>query len=702
MMKKWVLAVALLSLAISMGCRNVKSISKVQVSVSDGNLSVLYVTQVVTFTATVTGTSNTAVNWSLTADIACTGNPNPCGTLTPSGNTAQYTAPASSPGNNVNINITATSQADSSISDTLSVKVHQITVVITPISPNVGVNLTQQFVAVAVPDDAPQTFTWGQPTCTSAPCGTITVPDANNTALVVYTAPGSPSPTNDIKFIATSTVDTTGFTQATATVVKSRLIAGATYAFRFSGFDKSGNATSRAGNFAVANDGSTISGVEDDLTTGGPQHCALTGSYATVSNNNNVGTITLKPCSATNIYTAVLDANGDVEMIESGSNGKGSGVIEQVTGKFSNNASLSGAFVFGFAGVDSAGKRVGHVGLANMDGSGGISNGGLMDTNDNGTASSASDISGSYSMVNGIGSMTLTSPTLGKTFSFKLYGTSGQLKGNDPATLYAINTDPIGNNSAVAGTVVFQDPNGQPYNTATFKSGNASVVSLTGVDSIGDSNVSLSLFATDGAGNLFGNFDQNDGGTILSVANFSTGYTYAGTGLGRYTFKLLGNPNANPVVPPLNFVLYASGANKGFLLDQSSQSVITGTMYLQTAPKAQAHIFASSNFPGTWAAATTSSGASGVDPIAANLLLTWVNDETCTNQCVDGTQYDASGGTPLTTETYAIQADGFGKFSPIAPATTPNYVIYAIDITHFLVMDVDSTNTNASIINAQQ
>jgi hypothetical protein len=607
----------------------------------------------------------------------------------------------------VNINITATSQADSRASDSMSVKVHQITVQITPNSPNVGVNLTQQFVAVAVPDDAPQTFTWSQPTCTTAPCGTISVPDPNNTALAVYAAPGSPSPANDVKFIATSTVDTTGFTQATVTVVKSRLLANSTYAFRFSGFNSLG-ATARAGSFVVAADGATISsGVADELTTGGPQHCpTVTGSYSPASNDsNNQGTVILNLCGASNTYTAVLDANGDIQVIESDSKGTGSGVIEPFTGKFPGNASLSGPFVFGFTGVDSADKRVGHVGVVNMDGSGGISSGGLMDTNDNGNAGSASDLTGSYSMVNGVGTMSLTSSTLGKSFSFNLYGVSGQLTGKNPATLYAINTDPIGNNSAVSGTVVFQDPAGSPYNTGTFKKGNTSVVSLTGVDSTGtNSNVSLTLVTTDGAGNLSGNFDQNNAGTIVSVSNFSTGYTYLATGSGRYTFKLLGNPNA-PVVPPLPFVLYASAANQGFLLDQSSPSVMTGTMVLQTIPKAQQGFFSASNIPGTYAAATTSSATSGVDPIAANLLLTWVGTGTCTAQCVNGTQYDAGnpGGVPVAgpNKAYTLQGSGYGTITLTAPSAE-SYVIYAIDITHLLVMDVDKTNANASIIFAEQ
>src|ERR1035441_8964611 len=52
--------------------------------------------------------------------------------------------------------------------------------------------------------------------------------------------------------------------------------------------------------------------------------------------------------------------------------------------------------------------------------------------------------------------------------------------------------------------------------------------------------------------------------------------------------------------------------------------------------------FPGSALPGTFAAATTSSGSYFVDAIAANLLLTWVNTGACTATCVNGTQYDAA------------------------------------------------------------
>jgi hypothetical protein len=713
MIKNCLFAVALLSLALAGGCAKGGNGTGngISVAISDaGNLSVFYVTQVEQFTAKVTGTSNTAVTWSLSG-TACTGSGNPCGTIDANG---KYTAPANAP-NPAQVTVTATSQADTTKSDSRAVTIKQITVRITPTPANVRVGLTQQFTAVALPDDAPQIFTWTIQNCTGN-CGSIDP----NTGL--YTAPSAvPTPaTFSVQAAVPPSLDPSGFNQADATIVKSRLGSSkqaTTYAFRFSGFNITG-ATALAGNFVVATDGQTItSGVEDELTTAGWTPRTLTGFYTPTSNNQ--GKITLNPSgTSSNTYTVVLDANGDIQMIESDSTGTGSGVIEQVAApsKF-NTATLVGSFVLGFTGVDYLqDKRVGYAAFLPMDGAGNIgmagggSTPGLIDINDGGTASTAGDVTGSYSMTNGIGSMTISSVTLNKTFNFNLYAVSGTTKASNPLTVYAISTD-TSTNPAVSGTVVFQDPGGAPYNNATFKS--SSVVDLTGVDSTGtQSNVSLTLVSTDGSGNLSGSFDQNNAGTILSVSSFSTGYKYSATGSGRYTFQLLGDPTAKTVVPPLPFVLYASGANRGFLLECNLQppacgsnpntdtSVMTGTMN----PQMKSHIYAASDIPSTYAAATTSSGTSGVCPLAANLLLTWVNP----TQGVSGTQYgvqnatqcDASGSVTLT-GAYTLNGPGNGTITLTAPAAQ-SYVIYAIDVSHFLMMDVDKANPNPSIIFAQQ
>jgi len=80
--------------------------------------------QTATFTPTVTNTSNTAVNWSLSSTVSCTANPSPCGSITSGG---VYTSPTAAEGLPGSVTVTATSQADST-------KTAVATVTITPTS----------------------------------------------------------------------------------------------------------------------------------------------------------------------------------------------------------------------------------------------------------------------------------------------------------------------------------------------------------------------------------------------------------------------------------------------------------------------------------------------------------------------------------------------------------------------------------------
>jgi hypothetical protein len=698
MTKNLMFAVALLSLALAGGCAKGGNGtgSGVTVSVSDaGNLTVFYVTQVEQFTAAVTGTNNTAVTWTLTqGGTDCTNNPTLCGSID---STVNYTAPSTAPAT-PKITVTATSQADTTKSDFLTISVLAISVQLTPSPVNVGAGLTQQFTAVAIPDDAPQNFTWSIASCASA-CGTI---DANG----LYTAPPS-VPSGKFTVQATSTLDPAdGVANAKVTVLSSRLPSG-TYAFRSSGFDATG-ATAVVGSLMSGGNGTIQSGVVDQWTTAGPVSWNNTAGTYTL-NSNNQGTLTLTASgSISHTYTLVLDAAGDIGMIEStqsGTNPHGSGVIEPVTlSAFTNASALNGTFVFEFSGADLSGNRVGYAGLLPLDGNGGIA-GGLLDTNDNGAGTNGTPlaVTGSYTMTNGVGTLTLNANS--QTYIFALYGVSGTKSATTPLTLYAISTTTFdASHPALSGTIVLQDST-QTYDNSALK-GNT-VVNLTGVDGTG-SNVSLTLATTDGAGNISGTFDQNDAGAITGPAqSFGTGYKYSAAGCsncGRYTVNLLGNAAANPPVP-MQFILYASGANRGLLLDQSSTSVMTGTMLPQKAEPGG--LYTPSMITSTYAATTASSATTSVDPVADNLWLSWVNTGTCTAQCVNGSQYDAAHPAGVTlTGAYTLLGTGDGTVTLTTPLTTPvasySYVIYATDTSHFEMIDVDKTVTNASVIFAQQ
>ena len=744
-MRNCLLAVALLSLALASGCAKggngaVPLPVTITVTANDVNANAIYPTQSVALTATVANSTATAVTWSL--GTGCT--PSTCGTITPvtpptTPATATYVAPATP----TSVTVTATLVANTSVTGPLTITVVDITTDVAPATLNVGSGLTQQFTAVSVPDNAAtQSFTW---TCSTTVNGTVTgscanfSPDPNVSGLAYYTAADSCSGVGCIQISAASTLDPAGCTPnpkyctiAKASMVSSRV--SGTYAFRFSGYDTSSGATAVVGTFTASSNGTITSGVEDVLTASGPspQPIQITGgSYIPTSsdpnNSNNAGKLTLTLPSGVypNQYQVVLNGAGDLKMIESDGHGTGSGIAQ-----ISSSPSLlkgNQTYAFGFTGVDSSGNRVGFVGVLTMNGSGVIN--GQMDTNDNGSGTyvcggSPCIVTGTYSAdqtVSGLWHMILTSGSLSMNFDFFI--ASGTTNKTNPLTFYAISTGSFDNtHPEVSGTMVLQDSS-QTYNNAAFNG--TSVSALTGTAASGvNTNVSLTLGTTDGKGNFSGLFDQNNAGTILSSAQFppttgSNNYTYAASGTsGRYTFNMLGNPTTTPAGAPLPFVLYASGQNRGFLLDQKSSSVMTGTMNPQGKGSG---LFGGSTLPGTYAAATTHSGSSEVDPIAANLLFTWVtsalNTGACTAECVNGTQYDTVNynltSAPLA-GAYTIQDTGNGTIVLTAPSAQ-NYVIYVLEtsgcssnqnpvcaIQDFLMMDEDKTNPNPSIIFVQQ
>lgn len=718
MIKNLLFAVALMSLALAGGCAKggngvIPPQPSVVVTITspvNTNPAAIYPTQTLTLTATVSNATSTAVTWTCTPTADCAN-------FTPGATTATYVAPATA---GVQATITATLTADSSVTDGITLNVIDITTDVSPTTLSVGSGLTQQFTAVAVPDAAPQTFTW---TCTvkGVACKTFTQ-DPHVSGLAYYTAADNCSGNNCVQISAVSTLDPNGCA-ANCTVAKVSLVTSrvsGTYAFQFSGFDGSNNATAFAGTFTASN-GAITTGLEERLTASGWAKYTITGgSYIPTSsdpnNSNNAGTLTLTTGVFPSTFQVALDGAGDLQMIESDAQGTGSGIAQKSAS--SNQFALPQTYAFGFAGVDASGNRVGYVGVLPMNNNGSIA-GGQLDANDNGNATSfcgtgPCTVSGSYTADAcncGLWHMTLNAGSA-SLLNFDFFISSGTTGKTNPLTFYAVSTDPVATHPAVSGTMVLQDST-QTYNNAAFKG--TTVSALSGAAASGAGNVSLTLGSTDGKGSFSGQFDQNNAGTILSAVQFppvtgTNNYTYAATGTnGRYTFNLLGNPGASPVVAPLPFILYASGANRGFLLDQSSSSVMTGTMNPQGKGGG---ILSGSTLPGTYAVATTSSGNYGVRPIAGNFLFTSPGG-TPPAYNVSGMQYQFPGAAQTATGTYTLNDLGTGTITLTAPSAQ-NYVIYAVDtsgctatnpicqIQDFLMIDEDKSNTDPSIVFAQQ
>jgi hypothetical protein len=161
------------------------------------------------FTASVTGTANTAVTWGITG-AGCSGST--CGTLANTSLAAVYTAPAVAPLPS-SVNVIATSVADPTRSASASVTVvPNVVVSVTPANVSLSVGATTQFsAAVTGASNTAVAWTVAGAGCSRAACGTI---DSNGR----YTAPSAvPSPPT-ITVTATSIADPTKSGSANLTI----------------------------------------------------------------------------------------------------------------------------------------------------------------------------------------------------------------------------------------------------------------------------------------------------------------------------------------------------------------------------------------------------------------------------------------------------------------------------------------------------
>jgi hypothetical protein len=146
------------------------------------------------FTASVTGTTNTAVNWSVNPAV---GSISGAGLYTPPSliSTAQT------------VKVTATSAADTAVSSSATVQLNPVSVSVSSPSSSVGTGRTLQF-AASVANAASTAVTW---TLVSGP-GTLS-------AAGLYTAPASLSATQSAVIKATSVADPTRSASVTISVV---------------------------------------------------------------------------------------------------------------------------------------------------------------------------------------------------------------------------------------------------------------------------------------------------------------------------------------------------------------------------------------------------------------------------------------------------------------------------------------------------
>jgi hypothetical protein len=729
MMKKLLFSAALLSITLLGGCAKGGSgpcaVNCPGIDI-DPPIQTVGLNVSVPLTLTFVNATASPVTWAIQPSSCGSA----CGTLTNvTGSTATYVGPSTVPSSPSTFTITATSQTDGGLTGTTeALTIIPVTAQVAPVTPNVQVGLTEQYTAVALPEQAPQTFTWS---CmvNGVQCANFS-PAANNAGVATYTPTAGEecSSSGCVTISATANVDPTGCTinpkilctPSQTTVVSSRVPTGQ-YSFQFSGYDSNGKAIAVAGTFTV-DSGGAISGYEDEWAAGTLAKRAFSGgSYNPISgsnpNSNNAGTLSLNTGAFPSSYQVVLDAAGDIQMIAASGGESGSGIAEPAaTNKFNKGAGNPATFVFGFTGVDSSNTRVGYAGLLPTDGVSMVT-GGLIDANDNGNATNGicnvsaapCTVTGSYApdgTVSNLWHLTLTAP-VAMTFDF-FVANGNESNANNPLYLYAISTD---NNPAMLGTMVLQNSKITSYDTDALSGGSVSAVTGT------NANVAIVLGDLNG-GTFTGNFGENNNGAVVllpptnpcpttampkEVCQFGNTYAATGNSTGRYTLPMLGNPNASTPVDPITFIFYASGANRGFLLDPSSTAVFTGTMNAQVAPKQNVGNFAAGSAPGPYAVATYSNSApsdaacsSSVSLLTAcsvtmNLLLT---EPSSLVYDVTGTENPSTAFSAL----YTLASGGAGTFGPLSGATTPNYWMYAVTETSFFLIDVDTNSSGPPVV----
>jgi hypothetical protein len=567
------------------------------------------------FTATVTGSNNKTVTWSLSG-AGCSGNS--CGTITSAG---LYTAPNSVP-NPPQVTVKASAQADPSKSAAATVTVlAPIKVTVAPPNAQVVINAQQQFMAT-VTGTSNKSVNWSLSgkTCPNT-CGTV-----NSSGL--YTAPAS-VPGSPITVTATSQADGKSSGSATVQVIarnESRL--NGQYAFLFRGKDANGFYQA-AGSFLADGQGNIQSGVEDiNHTAGATTNLAFSGTYSVKGDGR--GLLVFTSSQGTVSYAFALTLNNNVaRMIEADGSGiRGTGVIKRQNPAAFSNAGVAGGYTVNLTGVDSAGGRLAALSSIFPSGTGVVS-GSAMDVNDAGfIPATFINFSGSYGVgTNGRGTLTLTVPNFaGGKFNFAIYVVSS-------SEFFVLSTDLLSSaNPLFSGPALLQS--GAPFGTSTFNG--KSIFNETGLTN-GAPDVSVGLITFDGHGTINMQVDENAGG-VVQIGTVLSG-AYATTLNGRTTLNLV-NAQTHQASTA---TMYAISQNSGFIMDATA-SVRSGYFEAQVVgpPFGNSDLVGNYSFASTAAVGAGTPFVSGVANFDGNGNLAGNEDADLTsgavlNQLMNGT-----------------------------------------------------------------
>ena len=582
------------------------------------------------FTATVTGSTNTAVTWQVNS---ATGGDTINGTISTTG---LYTAPTVLP-TTTTVTISAIAQADTTKVATAAVTLTApaVTISIAPTTATVVAGQTQQFTpTITVTGSSNNAVTWSVNGVQGGDAihGTI---DANG----LYTAPLSP-PRGGITVRATSQANTTFSASAPVTVQFGPASLTGTYVFFASRPDDSSGSGFfyRAGTFVTDGKGNVTSGTND--VSAGSAGALGSGSYTVGADGR--GTLTFSDDGGTHKFTFVLTSNTRGQLIAL-DGPVVSGFIRQQDQTAAATAP-TGTYVFSLSG-DNGGPSVA-VGQVTF----GTAVTGAEDTNTNGVVASVTGLTGTASL-GGNGRGTLQLGTSNYVFTII-----------DASTLVLANTG--AGTAHLAGTAYAQSGTFSNSSLGTSAYLVSGVTSGTGPKAYGQTG----RFDTNNSGSLSGGVFDSDiaGASPVSNSPFGSSALYSIDSTGRGTMS---NGTSN-------FIFWLASSKQGVIMQSDSGNVATGLiLQQQTGIPSVTGGFALAN-SGTDATGSTAQATDAQLTIAAFGQSTGTQDV----NLGDG----APGSNPISGASVTISNSSTGRGTASIAGTT--FTVYFVNADRFLML----------------